>query len=312
MAEMRIALIVPCYNEAKTIGGVIESFKTVIPNIDAYVYDNNSTDDTKVVAKAAGASVFSVNYQGKGNVVRKMFADIDADVYVMVDGDATYDAASAPKLIQELVDNKLDMVTGKRVSSETEAYRQGHRFGNKLLTGIVAKTFGKQFDDMLTGYRVFSKRFVKSFPATARGFEIETELTIHSLEQRLPVAEIDTPYGVRPEGSESKLNTYSDGFKILKVIFLLIKEEKPLQFFSTVSVLLFFSSLVLAWPIFLTYIETGLVPRLPTAILATGLMLLSFLTVVGGVIMEAIAQSRKESRRFQYLLHNAVTDRTTE
>lgn len=312
MAEMRIALIVPCYNEAKTIGGVIESFKTVIPNIDAYVYDNNSTDDTKVVAKAAGACVFSVNYQGKGNVVRKMFADIDADVYVMVDGDATYDAASAPKLIQELVDNKLDMVTGKRVSSETEAYRQGHRFGNKLLTGIVAKTFGKQFDDMLTGYRVFSKRFVKSFPATARGFEIETELTIHSLEQRLPVAEIDTPYGVRPEGSESKLNTYSDGFKILKVIFLLIKEEKPLQFFSTVSVLLFFSSLVLAWPIFLTYIETGLVPRLPTAILATGLMLLSFLTVVGGVIMEAIAQSRKESRRFQYLLHNAVTDRTTE
>lgn len=309
MAEMHIALIVPCYNEAKTIGGVIESFKAVIPNIDAYVYDNNSTDDTKVVAKAAGACVFSVNYQGKGNVVRKMFADIDADIYVMVDGDATYDAASAPKLIQELVDNKLDMVTGKRVSSETEAYRQGHRFGNKLLTGIVAKTFGKQFDDMLTGYRVFSKRFVKSFPATARGFEIETELTIHSLEQRLPVAEIDTPYGVRPEGSESKLNTYSDGFKILKVIFLLIKEEKPLQFFSIVSLLLFTSSLALAWPIFLTYIETGLVPRLPTAILSTGLMLLSFLTIVSGVILDAVAQIRKEARRFQYLLHKAVTDK---
>jgi len=312
MTELSVALIVPCYNEASTIGEVIKSFKAVIPDIRAYVYDNNSTDETITVARAAGAYVYSVSYQGKGNVVRKMFADIDADIYVMVDGDATYDAASAPKLIQVLIDNKLDMVTGKRVSSEMEAYRHGHRFGNKLLTGIVAKAFGKQFDDMLTGYRVFSRRFVKSFPATARGFEIETELTIHSLEQRLPVAEIETPYGVRPEGSESKLNTYSDGFKILQVIFLLIKEEKPLQFFSAVAVLLFVLSLALAWPIFLTYIETGLVPRLPTAILSTGLMLLSFLTVMSGVIMDAVAQSRKESRRFQYLLHKSVADKLVD
>lgn len=312
MAEMRIALIVPCYNEAPTIGEVIEAFKTAIPDIQIYVYDNNSTDETIAVARKAGAHVYSVSYQGKGNVVRKMFADIDADIYVMVDGDATYDAACAPKLIQKLVDNKLDMVTGKRVSSEAEAYRQGHRFGNKLLTGIVAKTFGKQFDDILTGYRVFSKRFVKSFPATARGFEIETELTIHSLEQRLAVAEVETPYRARPEGSESKLNTYSDGFKILKVIFLLIKEEKPLQFFSTVALLLFIASLVLAWPIFITYLETGLVPRFPTAILSTGLMLLSFLTVVSGVILDAVAQGRKELRRFQYLLYPSIEDKTAE
>jgi len=309
MNELQIALIVPCYNEERTIVQVIRSFKEVMPQINIYVYDNNSTDQTIEKAKAEGVHVYSVNYQGKGNVVRKMFADIDADVYVMVDGDDTYDANSAPRLIDTLVENKLDMVTGKRVSGEAEAYRHGHKFGNKLLTGIVAKAFGKQFDDMLTGYRVFSKRFVKSFPSSAKGFEIETELTIHALEQRLPVTEIETPYGVRPEGSESKLNTYSDGLKILRVIFLLIKEEKPFQFFSVISLLLMFSSLVLAWPIFLTYIETGLVPRLPTAILATGLMLLSFLSIASGVILDAVAQGRKEVKRFQYMLHSAVSNK---
>jgi len=309
MNELQIALIVPCYNEEKTIVQVIKSFKAVMPQINIYVYDNNSTDQTIEKAKAAGANVYSVNYQGKGNVVRKMFADIDADVYVMVDGDDTYDAKSVPTLINALIENKLDMVTGKRVSSEAEAYRHGHRFGNMLLTGIVAMVFGKQFEDMLTGYRVFSKRFVKSFPSSAEGFEVETELTIHALEQRLPVTEIETPYGVRPEGSESKLNTYSDGLKILRVIFHLIKEEKPFQFFSVIALLLLLTSMVLMWPIFLTYIETGLVPRFPTAILATGIVLLSFLSLASGVILNAVAQGRKEVKRFQYLLYDPIANK---
>ncbi len=301
MNDLRIALIVPCYNEAATIEQVISAFKASVAGIEIYVYDNNSSDNTIEVARQAGAFVYTVSYQGKGNVVRKMFADVEADVYIMVDGDNTYDAESAPLLIKTLIDNKLDMVAGKRMPKEKGVYRQGHKFGNKLLTGIVASVFGRQFDDILTGYRVFSRRFVKSFPSATKGFEVETELTIYALEQRLPVAEIETPYGARIEGSESKLNTYTDGFRILKVIFLLTKEEKPLQFFSVVALVLFVSSLLLAWPIVLTYVETGLVPRFPTAILSMGLMLLSFLSLTSGVLLDSVAQSRKELKRLQYL-----------
>ncbi|MDP6437181.1 MAG: glycosyltransferase family 2 protein [Gammaproteobacteria bacterium] len=299
--NIEIAILVPCYNEEAAIAGVVHDFRKVLPQASIYVYDNNSTDDTVEAARSAGAVVRSEPLQGKGNVVRRMFADIEADVYVMVDGDNTYDSTAAPVLIQKLLDESLDLVNGKRVHTETEAYRPGHQFGNVLLTSLVAMIFGKRFEDMLSGYKIFSRRFVKSFPSLSSGFEIETELTVHALELRMPVAEVETRYGTRPEGSESKLSTFTDGFRILKTIAILIKEERPLQFFSGLFGLFSVTSIILAIPVLTTYLETGLVPRFPTAILATGMMLLGFMSLACGLILDTVTRGRQELKRLQYL-----------
>jgi glycosyltransferase involved in cell wall biosynthesis len=301
MIEPDIAVLVPCYNEDIAIRGVIESFRAALPTAIIFVYDNNSRDRTAEVARAAGAIVRTERLQGKGNVVRRMFADIEADIYVLVDGDGTYDAASAPGLVRKLLDESLDMVNAVRVEKSVAAYRAGHRFGNRVLTGCVAWTFGSRSSDMLSGYRVFSRRFVKSFPSLAEGFEIETELTVHALELRLPIAEIPTPYRERPPGSVSKLNTYRDGFRIANTIFNLIKEEKPLAFFAAVALLLAIVAIALGAPIMITYRHTGLVPRLPTAILAMGLMLTSFLSLTCGLVLDTVTRGRKESKRLAYL-----------
>jgi glycosyltransferase involved in cell wall biosynthesis len=301
LQNQRIALLVPCYNEAQTIAQVIGDFKKALPNIQCYVFDNNSTDKTMEIAAAAGARVCSVPLQGKGNVVRRMFADIEADVYVMVDGDATYDASVVSILIQELVEGNLDMVVGSRKSVEVAAYRPGHRWGNKMLTGFVSLIFGRAFDDMLSGYRIFSRRYAKTFPAHSKGFEIETELAVHALELRMPVKEIDTVYGARPEGSVSKLNTYRDGVRILVTIIKLFKAERPLAFFSIGFFLLMVFALLLAYPLVETYIQTGLVPRLPTAILCSGLAVLSFLSLACGLILETVTRGRLEAKRLAYL-----------
>jgi glycosyltransferase involved in cell wall biosynthesis len=299
--EPRLAVLIPCYNEAAAIGQVVRDFRAALPAASIYVYDNNSSDATVEIAGAAGAVVRSERLQGKGNVVRRMFSDVEADVYVLVDGDATYDAASAPRLIARLLEDNLDMVVGSRVHTDTQAYRRGHRFGNRMLTGFVAWLFGKSFTDILSGYRVFSRRFVKSFPALSKGFETETELTVHALELRMPVAEVDTPYGVRPEGSASKLSTYRDGFRILRLILALHKHERPFQFFATVALLLALISVGLAVPIVLEWLRTGLVPRFPTAILATGVMILACLSLTAGVILETVTRGRLEVRRLVYL-----------
>ncbi len=299
--HVRVAVLIPCYNEEAAIEQVVRDFRTALPKADVYVYDNNSSDNTVAVAEQAGAIVRSEPLQGKGNVVRRMFADIDADVYVMTDGDGTYDAAAAPLLVNKLLDESLDVVNGKRVHEDTGAYRPGHQFGNVLLTSLVAGIFGKRFEDMLSGYKVFSRRFVKSFPSLSSGFEIETELTVHALELRMPVAEVETRYGARPEGSESKLSTFADGFRILRTIGIFIKEERPLKFFATLFALFFFSSIALSIPLIFTYLETGLVPRLPTAVLVTGLMLLGFLSLACGLILDTVTRGRKELKRMQYL-----------
>ncbi len=299
--DVRIAVLVPCYNEAAAISDVVNDFRAALPGATIYVYDNNSSDDTTRIAREAGAIVRTETLQGKGNVVRRMFADVEADVFVMVDGDNTYDAGAAPGLVSLLLENHLDLVNGRRIHEETEAYRPGHQFGNTLLTSLVASIFGKRFDDMLSGYKVFSRRFVKSFPSLSGGFEIETELTVHALELRMPVAEVETRYGARPEGSQSKLSTFSDGFKILKMIAILIKEERPLQFFSVLFALFALASVIISIPVITTYMETGLVPRLPTAVLATGLMLLGFLSLACGLILDTVTRGRKELKRLQYL-----------
>ena len=300
-AGRRVAVLVPCYNEEKTIADVVRGFRAALPGAEIYVYDNNSKDRTVEVARAAGAVVRTETLQGKGNVVRRMFADIEADIYVMIDGDNTYHAPSAPALIGRLLADKLDMVVGARVDQEEAAYRPGHRFGNKVLTGFVAKLFGERFKDILSGYRVFSRRYVKSFPALAKGFETETELTVHALELRRPVAELPTPYGARPEGSASKLNTYRDGFRILMQILRLFREERPLQFFLLWFGLLALISVLLGAPIVAEFIRTGLVPRLPTAVLATGIMLLAFLSLMSGLILDTVTRGRRELRRLAYL-----------
>lgn len=297
----RLAVLIPCFDEAAAIGQVVREFQAVLPAATIYVYDNNSTDATVEIAGAAGAIVRSERLQGKGNVVRRMFADVEADVYVLVDGDATYDVASAPRLIARLLGDNLDMVVGSRVHTDVQAYRRGHRFGNRLLTWFVAWLFGKSFTDILSGYRVFSRRFVKSFPALAKGFETETELTVHALQLRMPVAEVDTPYGVRPEGSASKLSTYRDGLRILRLILALHKHERPFQFFATIALLLAAVSMGLALPIIVEWLHTGLVPRFPTAILATGVMILACLSLTAGVILETVTRGRLEVRRLVYL-----------
>ncbi len=299
---MKVAVLIPCYNEEKAIASVVRAFREALPAAEIYVYDNNSQDRTVAEARAAGAVVRREPLQGKGNVVRRMFADIEADVYVMTDGDETYHAPSAPLMIAKLVDENLDMVVGSRLQTNvSEAFRAGHHFGNLLLSGAVARIFGDRFQDMLSGYRVFSRRFVKSFPAVSAGFETETELAVHALSLRMPVAEIETPYGTRPVGSASKLRTYRDGFRILWMIMVLFKEEKPLPFFFLVFLALAVLSLGLAIPVILTFMDSGLVPRLPTAILATGIMLAALLSLACGFILDNVTRGRRESKRMMYL-----------
>ncbi len=300
---LKIAVLLPCYNEEAAIGQTVRDFRASLPDATIYVYDNNSKDNTVEVARAAGAIVRTEKMQGKGHVVRRMFADIDADVYVMADGDATYEAAAAPELVAMLVNDNLDMVVGARKSEVEAAYRRGHRFGNKMLTGILAKIFGRSFTDILSGYRVFSKRFAKSFPVLSAGFEIETEISVHALEMRMPVAEKVTAYAARPEGSESKLNTYRDGWRILKTIINLFRFERPMLFFGLVGALLLLFAFLLAVPLVITFMETGLVPRFPTAILATGLVILSALSAVCGLILDTVVRGRRELRRLAYLAY---------
>jgi len=298
---MRIAVLVPCFNEEAAVATVVADFRNVLPSAKVFVYDNNSSDRTIAVARQAGAEVRSERRQGKGHVVRRMFADIDADIYVLVDGDATYDAASAPRMIETLLSEHLDMVVGLRVDQVQAAYRPGHRTGNWMLTGFLSQVFGQAFKDMLSGYRVFSRRFVKSFPVLSDGFEIETELSVHALELALPVAEIETPYFARPEGSFSKLNTWRDGLRILGTILKLYRSEKPLRFFTAIGIFLMLVSLGLAIPVIVTYFEQGLVPRLPTAVLSMGLMILAMLSVSSGLVLDTVTRGRREMKLLAYL-----------
>lgn len=298
---LQVALLVPCHNEAATVAAVVAAFRASLPAAVCHVFDNRSDDGTGAIAQAAGAQVHAVALRGKGNVIRRAFADLEADVYVMVDGDATYDAAAAPMLVQRLLDQGLDMVVGARVDQDPAAYRAGHRFGNRLLTRCVGQLFGDTFDDMLSGYRVFSRRYVKSFPAHAAGFEIETELAVHALQLRMPVAELPTAYGARPEGSASKLNTYRDGARILATILRLFKAERPLLFFSLGAGASLLLSVLLAIPLFVTYIETGLVPRFPTAILCSALVLLSAVLLACGLVLDTVTRGRIEAKRLAYL-----------
>ncbi|AWM05968.1 MULTISPECIES: glycosyltransferase family 2 protein [Bradyrhizobium] len=299
--QLRIAVLVPCYNEEAAVATVVADFRKALPSAAIYVYDNNSRDRTATVAREAGAIVRSERRQGKGHVVRRMFADVEADVYVLVDGDATYDAPSASRMIDRLLDDHLDMVVGLRVDQVQAAYRLGHRTGNRMLTGFLASTFGHAFKDILSGYRVFSRRFVKSFPVLSDGFEIETELAVYALELSLPVAEIETPYYARPEGSFSKLNTWRDGFRILGTMVKLYRSERPLRFFTVIGGLLALAAVILAIPIVITFIETGLVPRLPTAVLSMGLMIMALLSVSSGLVLDTVTRGRREMKMLAYL-----------
>jgi glycosyltransferase involved in cell wall biosynthesis len=296
-----IAVLIPCFNEETTIASVVRSFRACLPTATIYVYDNNSSDNTALVAANAGAVVRLESRQGKGNVVRRMFADIDADVYLLVDGDDTYDASAAPHLVTLLLDGCVDLVNGARLSESTKAYRAGHRFGNWVLTELVRIFFGKQFKDMLSGYKVLSRRYVKSFPAVSSGFETETELTVHALELRMPTAEIITQYRERPEGSNSKLKTFQDGARILRLIAKLVKDERPFMFFSVVSVIALGSALILSAPIIENFIRTGTVPRLPTAVLAVGIVVIAVLTFFVGLILDMVTRARQETKRLCYL-----------
>jgi len=300
-AGLRIAVLVPCHDEATTIAKVVADFSTVLPGAAVFVLDNNSGDDTAARARQAGAQVLAVALQGKGNVVRRAFADVDADVYVLVDGDDTYDASAVPAMVARLLSERLDMVVGARRDQVQAAYRPGHRLGNLLLTRCVALIFGRSFNDMLSGYRVFSRRYVKSFAAHARGFETETELAVHALQLRMPVAEVETAYGARPSGSQSKLSTWRDGWRILMTIVRLFKAERPLLFFSIGFLACVLSSLGLAVPLFETYLQTGLVPRFPTAILCVAMMLLGFLLLACGLILDTVTLGRVEAKHLAYL-----------
>ena len=296
-----ISVLIPCLNEAAAIPRVIEDFRAALPQATIFVYDNGSTDETVERARSAGAVVRSEPLRGKGNVVRRMFADVEADVYVLVDGDDTYDARCAPRLIDLLLKNSLDMVNAARESQQEAAYRPGHRFGNRLLTSMVATFFGNRLTDLLSGYRVLSRRFVKSFPALASGFEIETELSVHALQMRMPLGEVMTAYKERPPGSASKLNTYKDGFRIIKTIMHLVKEEKPLAFFSAVGAAIALLALALGVPVIIEFLHTHLVPRLPTALLAAALSILSVISFACGLILETVSRGRVEFKRLAYL-----------
>lgn len=297
----RIAVLIPCYNEAATVAKVVEDFREALPGSVVYVYDNNSKDDTIARAKEAGAVVRSETRQGKGNVVRRMFADIEADVYVLVDGDDTYDAAIAPQLIGTLIDEGLDIVSGKREATGSAAYRRGHVLGNRLLTGLTSLMFGVHLRDMLTGYRIMSRRFVKSFPTAVEGFGIETELTVHSVRMLVPMAEVDTKYKERPEGSVSKLSTYRDGFRILLTIAGLTRRERPLVFYGIIFIFFTLFTFATGTPVVIEYFETGLVPRLPTAVLASSTMIIAFLSLVAGLILDTVTRGRWEQKRLTYL-----------
>jgi glycosyltransferase involved in cell wall biosynthesis len=301
LASLSIAVLIPCFNEEITIGKVVRDFQEALPAARIYVYDNNSTDRSAAIARIAGAVVRREAQQGKGHVVRRMFADIDADIYVLVDGDDTYDAAAAPRLVETLLDETSDIVNAVRTNEAQSAYRRGHKFGNRLLSGLVSYTFDRTTGDMLSGYRVFSRRFVKSFPAMSGGFEIETELTIHAFELGMPVSEIETGYKERPAGSSSKLSTYRDGLRIFVTIFVLLKEERPFQFFAILGAVLAVVALLLGMPVVFEFLRTGLVPRLPTALLATALMLLSFLSMTCGLILDTVTRGRREMKRLRYL-----------
>jgi glycosyltransferase involved in cell wall biosynthesis len=307
VTEPTIAVLLPCYNEDAAIAQTVAGFRAALPGATIYVYDNNSADRTIEVARAAGAIVRSERIQGKGAVVRRMFADVDADIYVMADGDATYDAASAPALVARLLDEQLDMIVGSRIHEAAQAYRRGHQFGNALLTGMLARLFGRSFTDILSGYRVFSRRFVKSFPSLSAGFEIETEISVHALELKMPTAEIETPYFARPEGSISKLSTYSDGWRILGTILTLYRIERPMWFFGVIGSAFALLGLILGIPLVVTYLEIHRVPRFPTAILITGLGIFAALNVFTGLILDTVVRGRREVRRLAYLAHKAPT-----
>jgi glycosyltransferase involved in cell wall biosynthesis len=301
----RVAVLLPCYNEEAAIAATIAGFRAALPDATIYVYDNNSTDRTREIAAEAGAIVRTEKQQGKGNVVRRMFADVDADVYLMADGDLTYDPAAAPTMVDMLLAEQLDMVVGARVHEAKEAYRGGHVLGNKVFTGLLSGLFGRSFTDIFSGYRVFSRRFVKSFPVLSAGFEIETEISVHALELRMPVGEVETSYAARPEGSQSKLSTYSDGWRILKTIGTLYRVERPVLFYGLISALLMIAAILLAIPIVETYAETGLVPRFPTAILVTGMVIVAVLCFFAGLILDTVTRGRREMRRLAYLSFNA-------
>jgi len=297
----RIAVLIPCYNEEVAISAVVRDFCAALPDATVYVYDNNSSDGTLAAARMAGAVARTESLQGKGHVIRRMFADIEADAYVLVDGDGTYSAATSPAMVRLLLEDGLDMVNGTRISEVSAAYRRGHRFGNAVLTGLVAWVFGNRVSDMLSGYRVFSRRFVKSFPALSSGFETETEFTVHALELHMPIDELPTPYKERQAGSASKLRTYTDGLRILRTIVILVKEERPLQFFASAAALQMLLAFGLALPVVADYLRTGLVPRLPTAVLATGIVLLACLSLTCGMILDSVTRGRKEFKRLSYL-----------
>jgi glycosyltransferase involved in cell wall biosynthesis len=299
--QPRIAVLLPCFNEEATIAATVEGFRAALPSAAIYVYDNNSRDRTREIAAAGGAVVRTERQQGKGHVVRRMFADIDADVYVMADGDLTYDPSSAQAMVDLLLADQLDMVVGTRRHDEKDAYRGGHVLGNRLFTGMLGRLFGRSFSDIFSGYRVFSRRFVKSFPVLSSGFEIETEMSVHALELRMPVGEVETAYGSRPEGSQSKLSTYGDGWRILKTIATLYRTERPVLFFGTIGALLLIAALVLAVPLIVTYLDTGLVPRFPTAILITGMIIVAVLCFFAGLILDTVTRGRREMRRLAYL-----------
>ena len=303
----RIAVVLPCYNEEAAIADTVAGFRAALPGAAIYVYDNNSSDRTVEIARASGAEVRTERMQGKGNVVRRMFADVDADVYIMADGDLTYDPKAAPAMVAMLLSEQLDMVVGTRQHEAAEAYRGGHVLGNRLFTGLLSSLFGRSFTDIFSGYRVFSRRFVKSFPVLSAGFEIETEISVHALELKMPVGEIETAYGARPEGSASKLSTYRDGWRILKTIGTLYRVERPVLFFGSFAALLLIAAIVLAVPLILTYLDTGLVPRFPTAILITGLGIVAVLSFFAGLILDTVTRGRREMRRLAYLAYPAPT-----
>jgi glycosyltransferase involved in cell wall biosynthesis len=302
----RIAVLIPCFNEEASIGRVVQDIRAALPTAAIHVYDNNSNDCTASIARAAGAIVRRESQQGKGNVVRRMFADVEADIYVLLDGDDTYDAAAAPTLVGLLIDQQLDMVNGVRANAIDGAYRRGHRRGNMVLTGLVRRLFGNRMQDILSGYRVFSRRFVKSFPALASGFETETEFTVHALELNMPIGEIAVGYRERPPGSRSKLNTLSDGGRILRVILLLLKEQQPFLFFGVIGLVLLLLGVGLSVPVIVTFLRTGLVPRLPTALLSVALVLLAFSSMICGLILDSVARGRKEAKRLAYLTVSSV------
>jgi len=303
----RIAVVLPCYNEEAAIAATVAGFRAALPGAAIYVYDNNSSDRTVEIARATGAEVRTERQQGKGNVVRRMFADVDADVYIMADGDLTYDPKAAPAMVAMLLSEQLDMVVGTRQHEAAEAYRGGHVLGNRLFTGLLSSLFGRSFTDIFSGYRVFSRRFVKSFPVLSAGFEIETEISVHALELKMPVGEIETAYGARPEGSASKLSTYRDGWRILKTIGTLYRVERPVLFYGSFAALLLIAAIVLAVPLILTYLDTGLVPRFPTAILITGLGIVAVLSFFAGLILDTVTRGRREMRRLAYLAYPAPT-----